>query len=744
MDYKFAEIEQVGPLALIEFKNPPHNVLGAEAVQELTGIYRMLEGKKSVEIIASIGMLNSFCTGADLKEIWELIEIADDEKSREAVTMFNLLSNTIAASSKITIVGVRGYCLGGGMELALAHRFRIAKNANFGFPEIGKGIMPGMGGTQRLPRLIGIKEAALMIYGGGERTYSDEHALRIGLIDKISEGDFFKKDLSEFAKKIYGKEIHPRSIVTYDPETPTVIERVKNEIRLSLAQKSPHAIRAIDKALSDGLAMPLEKGLELEQNMFLELIKTDEAKNAIGKFLGIEIKPKETIETPKKNGAPPNLVVIATPFDAEQTNLSKDATSEFCEREIAPKIRELLAIHATPPAPQKIASAKEDLRETYDAWRENVRKFCEKEIWPKIPQMEKEHKIFPEIIRGMVEIGMFGCCFPIEYGGEGLGKEAEIICMEELGKCFGSMPTFYGSSVGLALVTLDHAGNHDQKKRYLAPAIEGKRIGAFALSEEGAGSDPAAMKTFARLDGNTWILKGKKRFISTGKLADFLVTFAQTDSFGGNKTQVALIVDKNMPGVSITREHIDKVGLWASDTVDFEFDDVKIPIENQLGKVGDGFKIAMHTLNPGRIGLAAANLGMMKLVRKLSMQDAQKRIVSGKPLITSELYMQFIANVSSDIYFTECAVYDAIRRMDRGEDIRELAAVIKYRVPGMLGRNVDDAFRFFGGDPFSDITHHMAIAFRDWRIQDIYEGPKEINLLLIFKEVFKRFIALIK
>ena len=731
MAYKFAEIDEIGPLAVVEFKNLPWNVLCAAAVEELTEIYHLLEEKKSVEIIAITGMLNSFCAGADLKEIWELMETSDDQKSREAVETFNHLIDLIAGSSKITIAGIQGICLGGGLELALAHKFRLAKNAEFGFPEIGKGLIPGMGGTQRLPRLIEAREAALMIYGGGERTYKDEQALKMGLVDEIASGDFFKKNLSEFAKKIYHKDIKQRPTVAYDPETPSVIERVKKELHLSLAQKSPHAIRAIDRTFCEGVKMPLEDGLKLERALFLELVKTEEARKAIGKFLKIEITPKKTATAPSATEAHFDPVIIATPFDV---------ASEFCEREIAPKIRELLTAHSTPPAPQKIVSSGEDFRDEYDAWHEVVRKFCEEKIWPKIPQMEKERRILPEIISGMVNIGMFGCCFPKEYGGEGLGKETYVICMEELGKCFGSMPTFYGSSVGLALTTIDHAGNHDQKLRYLAPAIAGKRIGAFALSEEGAGADPAAMHTHARLEENTWILNGAKRFVSTGELADYLVTFAQTDSFGGNKTIVALIVEKNTPGVTRTRLHTDKVGLWASDTADFTFENVRVPIENQLGEVGDGFKIAMRTLNPGRIGLGAANLGMLKIVRKLSLENAQKRIVSGKPLINSELYMQFIANISRDIYLTECAVYDAIRRLDRGQDVRELAAIIKYAVPNMLIKNVEDAFRFFGGDPFSDITHLMAIAYRDKAIQDIYEGPKEINLFLIFKEIIKRFV----
>ncbi|MBI2122409.1 MAG: acyl-CoA dehydrogenase family protein [Candidatus Sungbacteria bacterium] len=739
--YKFAKVTEGKNMAIVELN---HLFLEPEMVQELLDIYRILESKESLKYIATIGS----CAGADLKAIWRMMQDNNTEKTREALEFYNSLTDTIAASSKITIGGMKGFCLGGGAEIYLAHKIRIAfRDLAVGFPEIGLGLIPGMGGTQRLPRIIGTYEAALMVLGGGERNYSAEQAHKIGLADAVAEGDFLRY-IVEFSKK------HASGQIIFSKHNPSLdiktVDRAEKELHLTLERKSPHAVSAIKKALVAGVGMNLADALKLEQELFVELLNTEEAKIGVGNSPPVKklreeaAKREEHDATVKPEERPASISLETSSTLPNFVTKPQDAASVFCERELAPRIRELLTAHLTPPATQKSASAQDDFSEQYDMWRDTVRKFCEEKIWPKITQMEKERRIFPEIIAGMAEIGMFGCCFPEKYGGAGLGKETYVICMEELGWCFGSMPTFYGSSVGLALTTLDHAGNHEQKMRYLAPAIEGKRIGAFALSEPGAGSDPAAMKTRARPEKDCIILDGKKRFVSTGKLADFLVTFAQTDPLGGNKTQVALIVDKNMPGVSITREHIDKVGLWASDTVDFAFDNVKVPLENQLGDIFDGFKIAMRTLNPGRIGLGAANLGMMKIVRELSMKEANTRIVSGKPLINSELYMQFIANISRDIYLTECAVYDAIRRMDKGEDVRELAAIIKYAVPSMLGHNVDDAFRFFGGDSFSDNTHLMAIAYRDKGIQDIYEGPKEINLLLIFKEVFKRFMALMR
>lgn len=722
MGYTYAEVIEGKNLAVVTLKNL---FLTPEMVEELIEIYRALEAKESLRYIATIGA----CAGADLKAIWRLIEENNEVKSRDGLARYNNLTDFIAASSKITIYGIRGACVGGGLELALVHQYRVAaKDAIMGFPESTLGLVPGMGGTQRLPRLIGMYEAALMILGG-DRRYNADAAYKIGLVDAVAEGDF-QKYVVEFSKQLAaGTFSHPNRTISLDVKE---IERAEQVLIHSLSKKSPHAIRAIKKALAEGTAMELGAALKLEQGLFVGLLQTEEAKIAVGNSGPVKKLREETAPEVKIDTTP-------APLPQEDALLApKDSVSEFCEQHIAPKIRELLTTHVTPAVQPQTAPTVEDFREEYAMWRETVRKFCEKEIRPKIPQMEKEHRIFPDIIKGMADLGMFRCCFPEEYGGAGLGKEAEIICMEELGKCFASLPTFYGSSVGLALVTLDHAGTHEQKLRYLAPAIRGERIGAFALSEAGAGSDPAAMRTRVRIERNILILDGTKRFISTGKLADFLVTFAQTDPLGGNKTQVALIVDKNTPGVSITKEHMDKVGLWASDTIDFAFDDVKVPLENQLGAVGDGFKIAMRTMNPGRVGLGAANLGMMKFVREWSMNDAKARIVSGRALIESELYMEFIANISSHIYATECVVYDAIRKFDRGEDIREQAAAIKYMVPSMLLRDIMTAFIFNGGDPFVDVTHPLAIAYRDVIIQEIYEGPKHINLFLLFKEIRKR------
>lgn len=294
---------------------------------------------------------------------------------------------------------------------------------------------------------------------------------------------------------------------------------------------------------------------------------------------------------------------------------------------------------------------------------------------------------------------------------------------------------FIGVHVGLGSNPIAMFGTEEQKQKYLVPAIKGEKIGAFALTEPEAGSDEANIQTTAKKVGNKWILNGTKQFITNSDIADFIIVIAQTDKFLGISGLTSFIIDTNSPGFSVIRREI-KMGIKAARTCAFVLENFEVPGENILGEVGQGFKIFMNTLNGGRLGLAAGCLGAAKEAFKLAYEHASQRVQFGKSLIEQEVIQFYLAEMRSQIYLMESAVYRAAKDADSGRDVRLEAAILKLTCSEMCSEIIDKALQIFGGYGYIE-DYPIARMYRDARINRIFEGTNEIQKLMIFKEIFK-------
>lgn len=247
------------------------------------------------------------------------------------------------------------------------------------------------------------------------------------------------------------------------------------------------------------------------------------------------------------------------------------------------------------------------------------------------------------------------------------------------------------------------------------------------------------MKLSAKKDGSCWILNGSKQFISNGSIADFVVVFAQTDPLGGNQTIAAFIVDRDTPGFSSQRLG-EKAGLRASDTATLFFDDVRVPEENLLGQVGQGFKVAMTTLNGSRLGLCALALGEAKEAFELASKYTASRQVEGAPLYMKQTIQQYLAEMSMSILAMEAIIYWVTCRMEAGMDVRREVAEAKAFCTDSAFRVIDTALQIFAGIGYMEDTP-IARIWRDARVNPIFEGTNEVNRLMAAKEIIKNLVA---
>lgn len=362
---------------------------------------------------------------------------------------------------------------------------------------------------------------------------------------------------------------------------------------------------------------------------------------------------------------------------------------------------------------------------------ETVHEFGKNEIVPRVKDMEEKGRPDPELLSMIGELGLGEAVS--EYG-----KYVYCKLMEALSHYHASTVVTLGASWGLAGNAIDIAGTQEQKEKWLYSIMSMERIGAFCLTEAGAGSDVASLAMKAKQENGEWVLNGTKTFITNGGIADIFVVFATINRDLKQKGITAFIVSANCDGVSIGK-HENKMGIRGSDTAEVIFDNVVVLDENRLGEVGDGFKIAMQTLNGGRLGLAAGCLGGIKKLLRLAFKYAQDREQMGLPLVEFEMIQEKMVRMSMYSYFLEIGVYEAARRADNGEDIRSAAAVLKRCSTQWMCEAVDDAMQIFGGVGYME-EGPIALAYRDARINKIFEGTQEIQKLLNFKDCIGEFM----
>jgi alkylation response protein AidB-like acyl-CoA dehydrogenase len=369
--------------------------------------------------------------------------------------------------------------------------------------------------------------------------------------------------------------------------------------------------------------------------------------------------------------------------------------------------------------------------------RETAQRFVERELRPIAQQIDIEKEVPRALIRKAGEIGLLGVPFPEAYGGWGLGETGYCIVLEEIGKACASTGVTVGAHVGLAGFSILLGGSEEQKCRYLPRMISGEWLGAYALTEPGAGSDAASIVTEATLDGDDYVLNGTKLWISNGDIADVIVVYAVTDAKRKARGGItAFIVERTFQGFSAHRVG-DKMGLRGSSTAELVLDHVRVPRANVLGDVGSGFVLAMKTLDESRLSLAAACVGAGKELIRLSTDFAKKRHAFGQPIAQFQAIQWMLAEMAVEVYLMESIVYRTAWMYDQKQRITRESAMCKLYASEALCRIADKAVQIHGGMGYM-AEHPVERFYRDARINRIFEGTNEIQRLVIAEDVLRQ------
>jgi acyl-CoA dehydrogenase len=371
---------------------------------------------------------------------------------------------------------------------------------------------------------------------------------------------------------------------------------------------------------------------------------------------------------------------------------------------------------------------------------DTVRRFVKQDLEPISRQVEEEDRIPDNIVQKMRELGLFGLAIPEEYNGLGLGCLGECLVYEELGKVNACFRTRVGTNNGIGSQGIVLDGTPEQKRTYLPRLASGEWIGCFALTEPEAGSDAANLKTTAELDGEKWLLNGRKHFITNGNIADVATVFALTDRAKRAKGGItAFIVEKTFPGFYVgTIER--KMGMRGSHTCELIFDNCEVPKENVIGgeaKVGQGFKTAMKTLDKGRLTMGATTLGSAQKLLELSIDYAKQRVQFGKPIAEFQAIQIMLADMATQIYAARQMLYHAAWLRDTtGTAVVKEAAMVKLFCSEVANRVADMAVQIHGGMGYMK-DYPVERFYRDLRLTRIYEGTSEIQRLVIARELLK-------
>jgi len=377
------------------------------------------------------------------------------------------------------------------------------------------------------------------------------------------------------------------------------------------------------------------------------------------------------------------------------------------------------------PFPELAADQKETLHEIASAVEDLLGPLHED-----FRQWDVAGEMPADFIEELGQFGLFGLIIPEQYGGMGLGNMAYSRTLQEVGKHDASVAVTIGAHSSIGMRGLLLFGTEEQKQRYMPALASGEMIAAFCLTEPGAGSDAAAIKTTADLENGHWVLNGNKLWITNGGMADFFTVFARTGPEHGHGKMTAFIVTGDMEGVS-TGPHEDKMGLRASSTTTVVLDDVKVPLENMLGEPGKGFKVAMQILNSGRTGLGGGSVGGMKTLIGLATQQANERKTFGEPISSYGLVKEKVGQMVVDCYTSEAVVTMVGGLIDAGyQEYAVEAAISKVYSTECLWRSADEALQIAGGNGYMREVPYERIV-RDARINRIFEGTNEILRLFI-------------
>lgn len=374
--------------------------------------------------------------------------------------------------------------------------------------------------------------------------------------------------------------------------------------------------------------------------------------------------------------------------------------------------------------------------EQHEELRMRVRAFAEAEVKPYTFLLDQNNEFPTEAIRKFGEMGLMGIPYPKEYGGAGLDALSYAIAVEELSRVDGGTGVILSAHVSLGSYPIYAYGTEAQKQKYLVPLAKGEKLGAFGLTEPNAGSDAGGTETTAVLEGDYYILNGSKIFITNADKADTYVVFAVTTPGIGTRGISAFIVEKGWEGFSFGT-HYDKMGIRSSATAELVFKNVKVPRENLLGKEGEGFKIAMSTLDGGRIGIAAQALGIAQGAYENALEYAKERIQFGEPIGKQQGVSFKIADMATKLRASRLLVYSAAELKEKHEPFGMEAAMAKQYASDSCVEIVNEALQVFGGSGYMK-GMEVERAYRDAKICTIYEGTNEIQRVVIAASILGR------
>jgi alkylation response protein AidB-like acyl-CoA dehydrogenase len=366
--------------------------------------------------------------------------------------------------------------------------------------------------------------------------------------------------------------------------------------------------------------------------------------------------------------------------------------------------------------------------------REMAAKFADAELKPIADRLDREHTHSPEVLKAMGEMGIMGVAIPTEYGGGGMDYVSYAMVVSEISRGCGGTGTIVAAHNSLYCYPVLKFGTEEQKKKFLFPAASGQSVGCYALTEADAGSDPAAVRTTAVLDGDSWVINGEKKFITNGNIADFCVFAASTDRSKGYKGISQFVCDvRETPGFKVGRVE-EKLGINASGTAELIFVDARIPKENILGEPGAGLKQMLSTLDSGRISIASQALGIGRACLEEAIEYAKVRTQFGKPIADFQAIQWKLADMATHLDAAELLIWRAAWLEDHGLPFEKEAAMAKmYASDSAMSAGIE-GIQVLGGYGYCK-EYPMERHMRDAKITQIYEGTNEIQRLVIARNI---------
>lgn len=363
------------------------------------------------------------------------------------------------------------------------------------------------------------------------------------------------------------------------------------------------------------------------------------------------------------------------------------------------------------------------------AFQDMVREFAEKEVAPRAAAVDTEACFPAQTIRMMGELGLMGVAIPEEYGGAGADTICYVIAIEEISRACASTGVIMSINNSMVCDLMYTFGTEEQKRRFLIPLARGEKLGCFCLSEPDAGSDAGNLRVTALADGDHFVLNGVKNFITNGKEADVAIVFATVDRRLKHKGISAFVVEKGTPGFQVLKEE-DKLGIRGTSTCQLLFEDCRIPRANLLGDIGEGFRIAMVSLDGGRIGIAAQAVGIARAALEASLHYAQGRVQFGRPIAAFQAIQFLLADMATRVDAARLLTYRAATLRDCGAPCAKEGSMAKLSASEVAMWVSTKAIQIYGG--YGYITDYpVQRHFRDAKVTEIYEGTSEIQRLVI-------------